>query len=67
MRKGDIDMATCSITDPFVVDADTFYKAVETAKVLADEKRTPFFDTSEQSIKVTRLMPDEIKKVFNNV
>jgi hypothetical protein len=33
-------MATCSITDPFVVDDDTFYKAVEITRKVAESKKS---------------------------
>jgi hypothetical protein len=32
-------MATCSITDPFVVKAADFYRAVEEADRLAEERK----------------------------
>ena len=59
-------MATCSITDSFIVDADTFYVAVNIATEAAAEKKTDTFESQESSIKVNLLKSDDIKIAFGS-
>ena len=58
-------MATCSITDSFVMDADTFYKAVDKAQTIAEsdiDLRIPH----ENPEQVKTLKSDEIKMIFGD-
>jgi hypothetical protein len=44
-------MATCSITDPFEVDAELFYKAIEAAEKATEEEKkhsTPHLTSAVQ-------------------
>ena len=56
-------MATCSITDSFVMDADTFYEAVDKAQTIADNS-LDFKTPHENPVQVKALKSEDIKMIF---
>jgi len=56
-------MATCSITESFVADADTFFTALDAAQEIAEDKKAYLKTTHE---KVDLLKSEEIKKIFGS-
>jgi hypothetical protein len=57
-------MATCSITDPFVVDANDFYKAVAESKEAGEEmKKQP----DRPRAKSRRVTEEDMKKLLEKI
>jgi hypothetical protein len=60
-------MATCSITDSFAINADTFYRAVEKARKIAEDPESSIArENLVKPMKVTELTPEEIKILFGD-
>jgi hypothetical protein len=54
-------VATCSITDPFEIDAITFYKTVDAAKAIAEDIR----ELPSQQADWKNATAEETRKLLN--
>ena len=59
-------MATCSITDTFIIDADTFYVALTKAQEDIVEKELSNTESLKSPVTVSLMKSDDIKVVFGS-